>query len=49
MEPDRDAVRERVLRLNPNIQIFEISAKTGAGVKEWAAWLGREARRCIEA
>ena len=46
---DRDAVRERVLRLNPSIQIFEISAKTGAGVKEWAAWLSREARRCIEA
>jgi hydrogenase nickel incorporation protein HypB len=44
---DRDALRERVLRLNPSIEIFEISAKTGEGVKEWAAWLSREARRVI--
>jgi hydrogenase nickel incorporation protein HypB len=46
---DGDALRERVLKLNPNIEIFEISAKTGEGVKEWAAWLSREARRCIDA
>jgi hydrogenase nickel incorporation protein HypB len=37
------AMRERVLRLNPHIEIFEISAKTGRGVDQWAAWLGREA------
>ena len=40
---DMEAMRERVLRLNPGIQIFQISAKTGEGVEEWAAWLSREA------
>ncbi|MEF9971962.1 MAG: hydrogenase nickel incorporation protein HypB, partial [Oscillospiraceae bacterium] len=34
-----DAVRERVKRLNPNIAIFEISAKTGEGVEAWTQWL----------
>jgi hydrogenase nickel incorporation protein HypB len=40
---DMEAMRESVLRLNPHIQIFQISAKTGEGVEEWAAWLSREA------
>jgi hydrogenase nickel incorporation protein HypB len=40
---DLEAMRERVLRLNPDIQIFEISAKTGQGVEEWADWLSRQA------
>jgi hydrogenase nickel incorporation protein HypB len=44
---DLQAVRERVLRLNPKVQIFEISAKTGQGVKEWAAWLGAETNQFI--
>lgn len=34
-----DAVRERVGRLNPNIAIFEISAKTGEGVPALAEWI----------
>jgi hydrogenase nickel incorporation protein HypB len=40
---DTEAMKERVLRLNPDIRIFEISAKTGQGVEEWAAWLSGEA------
>src|ERR1019366_4459221 len=42
-----EAMRERVLRLNPHIEIFEISAKTGQGVDRWAAWLSREASSFI--
>jgi len=42
-----EAMRERVLRLNPRIEIFEISAKTGQGVEQWAAWLSREASSFI--
>jgi hydrogenase nickel incorporation protein HypB len=42
-----EAMRERVLRLNPHIEIFEISAKTGQGVDQWAAWLSREASSFI--
>jgi hydrogenase nickel incorporation protein HypB len=40
---DIGAMRERVLRLNPKIRIFEISAKTGQGVEDWSAWLAGEA------
>jgi len=46
---DLAAMRERVVRLNPDIQIFEISAKTGQGIDQWAAWLEGEARRFIDA
>lgn len=36
---DDDAVVKRIHRLNPNAEIFFISAKTGEGVDEWCAWL----------
>ncbi len=42
-------LRERVLRLNPRVQIFEISAKTGQGIAAWAAWLASEANRVVHA
>jgi hydrogenase nickel incorporation protein HypB len=41
---DIEAMQERVLRLNPKIRIFEISAKTGQGVGDWSAWLSGEAK-----
>ena len=44
---DMAKLRERVRKLNPEIEIFEISAKTGEGVGEWAGWLSREARRFL--
>ena len=34
-----EALRERVIRLNPDIKIFEVSAKTGEGFGEWITWL----------
>jgi hydrogenase nickel incorporation protein HypB len=37
-----EALRERALRLNPKIQIFEISAKTGAGIEAWTDWFRHE-------
>jgi hydrogenase nickel incorporation protein HypB len=42
------AMRERVLRLNPRIRIFEISARTGQGFDQWTAWLSEEANTFIE-
>jgi hydrogenase nickel incorporation protein HypB len=39
---DMDAMRKRVLALNPKIKILEVSCKTGAGVDDWAAWLKNE-------
>ncbi len=37
-----DLLRERALRLNPKLQIFEISAKTGAGMDAWTDWFRHE-------
>jgi hydrogenase nickel incorporation protein HypB len=45
---DMEAMRQRVMKLNPAIRIFEMSAKTGEGVEEWAAWLSREAKDFIK-
>jgi len=33
------AVHERVKRLNPNIMIVEVCAKTGQGMEGWTEWL----------
>jgi len=44
---DMQKVRERVRKLNPEIEIFEMSAKTGEGVRDWAAWLSREAKNFL--
>ena len=41
---DTEAVRERVTKLNPDIKVFEISAKTGEGVDELAACLAEKIR-----
>ena len=39
---DLDVCIERVKRLNPNIQIFPVSAKTKEGMQEWLNWLQQE-------
>lgn len=39
---DDDAVVKRIKKLNPNAEIFFISAKTGEGIDAWADWLRRE-------
>ncbi|QNO14276.1 hydrogenase nickel incorporation protein HypB [Alkalicella caledoniensis] len=38
---DLEAVRKRVKEMNPNIEVFEISAKTGQGFDQWTQWLER--------
>lgn len=38
---DFEKCRERVRRLNPDIQIFEVSAKSGEGMNELEEWLTR--------
>jgi len=35
---------ERVKKLNPNIAIFPISAKTGEGIEAWTEWLYQEVK-----
>lgn len=39
---DLGAMKDRVYRLNPNIAIFEVSAKTGEGISAWADWLKQQ-------
>ena len=41
---DMDKLREFVGRLNKNVKIFPISAKTGEGVEEWTNWLLNEVK-----
>lgn len=36
---DDDAVVERIKKLNPECEIFFISAKTGEGIEPWLNWL----------
>lgn len=36
---DIEACKKYVLRLNPNMKIIPISARTGEGIDEWADWL----------
>lgn len=39
---DMNAMKERVLNLNPKIKIFEVSCRTGQGIEKWADWLKDE-------
>jgi hydrogenase nickel incorporation protein HypB len=45
---DLEVLRERVFKLNPNIKIFPISAKTGEGVQAWVDWLSDTAKEIID-
>ena len=36
---DVDKCKEYVRRLNPNMKVIPISARTGEGIEEWAQWL----------
>ena len=39
-----DRLKEHVYKLNPNIKIIPVSAKTGQGMEIWASWLRNEIR-----
>lgn len=45
---DDDAVTQRIHKLNPNAEIFFISAKTGEGVDVWCDWLRKEVKEWNE-
>lgn len=44
-EFDLEACKERVMKLNPNIKIIPISARTGEGIEEWTDWLRAEVNK----
>jgi hydrogenase nickel incorporation protein HypB len=39
---DVKVLKERVLKLNPKIRIFEVSCRTGEGIPAWTDWLKNE-------
>lgn len=41
---DDEAVVERIHKLNPNAEIFFVSARTGEGIDAWCDWLRREVK-----
>jgi hydrogenase nickel incorporation protein HypB len=41
---DLQAVIGRAKKLNPNIKVIPITAKTGEGIAEWAGWLKEEVK-----
>ncbi len=45
---DLEACKKYVTRLNPNIKIIPISARTGEGIDEWADWLRGQINSWIE-
>lgn len=42
-----DVFKQRVLAINPEMKIFEISSRTGKGVDEWAEWLTARVKSVI--
>jgi hydrogenase nickel incorporation protein HypB len=40
-----EAIREVSLRINPRLEIFEISCRTGEGIDRWAEWLLKLVRK----
>jgi hydrogenase nickel incorporation protein HypB len=45
---DFHAVEERVKKLNPNIKVIPICAKTGEGIDKWADWIRTEVKNWNE-
>lgn len=45
---DFKAVEERAKKLNPNIKVIPISAKTGEGIDKWADWITTEVKNWNE-
>jgi len=43
-----EAVKERVTKLNPNIKVIPITAKTGEGISQWTDWIKTEVRKWNE-
>lgn len=39
LDVDMEKIRRDALSLNPELRIFEVSCKTGAGLPEWMDWL----------
>lgn len=45
---DLEAVKERAKKLNPNIKVIPISARTGEGIDEWSDWIRTQVKNWKE-
>lgn len=45
VDADVSAIRRHARLVNPDLQIFETSCRTGEGIAEWAEWLAAQAGR----
>lgn len=45
VDADVSAIRRHARLVNPDLQIFETSCRTGQGIAEWAEWLAAQAGR----
>lgn len=44
VEADLDIMKNDIRKINPEIEIFEISCRTGEGIEAWSEWLGEQVR-----
>jgi len=42
---DMERVKQNALQINSDLQIFEVSCRTGAGLDSWYAWLRKQVQR----
>jgi hydrogenase nickel incorporation protein HypB len=49
LDVDQKRFVKHIKQINPQIPIFEVSAKTGAGFQAWLKWLKKEAKAKISA
>ncbi len=42
---DMDVLRRDIKKINPDIAIFEVSARTGQGIDDWTCWLTEKVRQ----
>ncbi|HDL60610.1 MAG TPA: hydrogenase accessory protein HypB, partial [candidate division WOR-3 bacterium] len=45
LDADKKTLHRNALQVNPNLQIFDISAKTGEGFDAWLKWIEAELRK----
>jgi hydrogenase nickel incorporation protein HypB len=45
VDADVSAIRRHARLVNPDLQIFETSCRSGVGIAEWAGWLAAQAGR----
>ena len=43
-----DLCTQRAKKLNPNIKVIPISARTGEGISEWTDWLRKQVKEGVK-